>query len=261
MEVHREIFEEPEEESGSPVIAYAADMLPSMSRPMHNHDRGQLLHIFSGSLLVHLEDRSFFVPPDRAVWVPPRIFHRTTNTKLAEFRTLYIREDLCTKLPDRTAVISVTPLFKQLIMALMSTPRDYEEDSPVGRIARVLVDQIGAQPVAPLALPLPKAERLRSLCERISSNPKEMPVLQEAAGLCFLSPRTFERRFKAQTGMSFGRWCRQARLLKAVELLSDGASVSDVSFELGYEGTSAFIAAFKKAFTVTPGQYLNGEVA
>ena len=59
----------------------------------------------------------------------------------------------------------------------------------------------------------------------------------------------------AETGLSFRAWRRQARLMKAVEWLSLGASVGEVSERLGYEGPSAFVAGFRKAFGVTPGRY------
>jgi len=43
--------------------------------------------------------------------------------------------------------------------------------------------------------------------------------------------------------------------MKAVEWLSLGASVGEVSHRLGYEAPSAFVAGFRKAFRVTPGRY------
>lgn len=67
-----------------------------------------------------------------------------------------------------------------------------------------------------------------------------------------LSERSFERHFRSETGLSFRAWRRQARLLKAVEWLSLGAPVGEVSDRLGYEGPSAFVAGFRKAFGVTP---------
>jgi AraC-like DNA-binding protein len=40
-----------------------------------------------------------------------------------------------------------------------------------------------------------------------------------------------------------------------VEWLSLGVPVGEVSDRLGYEGPSAFVAGFRKAFGVTPGRY------
>ena len=39
--------------------------------------------------------------------------------------------------------------------------------------------------------------------------------------------------------------------------LAEGQSVTEVALELGYETPSAFIAMFRRALGVTPGQYFN----
>jgi AraC-like DNA-binding protein len=43
------------------------------------------------------------------------------------------------------------------------------------------------------------------------------------------------RAFSAQTGMSFGRWRRQARLFAALEMLARSKSVTEVAIAVGYE--------------------------
>ena len=50
---------------------------------------------------------------------------------------------------------------------------------------------------------------------------------------------------------------KEELMFRALELLASGRSVSDVSYKLGYEGPSAFVATFRKSFGVTPGRYLN----
>jgi AraC-like DNA-binding protein len=42
---------------------------------------------------------------------------------------------------------------------------------------------------------------------------------------------------------------------QAVVSLSAGASVTQAGLDAGYAGASAFIAAFKRAFGVTPARY------
>lgn len=64
------------------------------------------------------------------------------------------------------------------------------------------------------------------------------------------------RRFVAQTGLTFGRWRQQARMLAVLERLADGVSVTRISLELGYENVSAFIDVFRKTFGESPGRYM-----
>jgi AraC-like DNA-binding protein len=70
-----------------------------------------------------------------------------------------------------------------------------------------------------------------------------------------MSRRALERRFRAETGMGPGRWRRQRALLQAVEGLAGGAPIKKVAAESGYATPSAFVAAFRKQFGVTPGRY------
>ena len=47
-------------------------------------------------------------------------------------------------------------------------------------------------------------------------------------------------------------WRRQARLMKAVELLVSGCAVKEVAFEVGYKQSSAFVEMFRTALGATP---------
>ena len=93
------------------------------------------------------------------------------------------------------------------------------------------------------------ADRVRRELEQTAS----LPVLAQGTGA---SPRTIERLFLMETGLSFGRWRQQARLQRAVCRLAEGKDVTSIAFECGYESVSAFVAMFKQSLGTTPGQYL-----
>jgi len=57
--------------------------------------------------------------------------------------------------------------------------------------------------------------------------------------------------------MSPGGWRRQRALLQAVEALAGGAPIKQVAAASGYATASAFVAAFRKQFGVTPGRYFD----
>lgn len=67
--------------------------------------------------------------------------------------------------------------------------------------------------------------------------------------------RTLVRLFPTQTGMTFREWRQQCRLLRALELLAAGDSVTRVALKLGYEDSSSFIAMFKRSLGTTPTRY------
>ena len=58
-------------------------------------------------------------------------------------------------------------------------------------------------------------------------------------------------------GMTFGAYLRVARIIKAIELLTDPhASVTEVSLEVGYKSLSSFSRTFQQLTGVTPRDYL-----
>ncbi|WP_428642843.1 AraC family transcriptional regulator [Roseibium sp.] len=258
MTIHPELSEFPTYKVAAPIIGYARTQLRGRNNGWHAHDAAQLFHVVKGSIAIDTELGTYFVPPERAVWLPPRVGHKTRYLTDTEIRYIYVQYAHTKDLPQTPQVMQVTTLLRALILEFMSYPRAETEDGPAARIAAVILDQLKMLPAAPLQLPMPQDIRLRELCDGVVRCPAHIPSLTEAAERCATSVRSFERRIKAETGLSYRTWCRQVKLFRALELLASGRSVSDVSHKLGYEGPSAFVSTFRKAFGVTPGRYFAG---
>jgi len=71
------------------------------------------------------------------------------------------------------------------------------------------------------------------------------------------SSRTLARCFIADTGMTFGQWRTAARMASALAALAAGASVAGTARQVGYETSSAFVAAFRRELGTTPAAYFN----
>jgi AraC-like DNA-binding protein len=67
--------------------------------------------------------------------------------------------------------------------------------------------------------------------------------------------KTIQRLFARETGITFGQWRQQARLLHGLERLASGEKVVDTALALGYESPSAFAAMFKRQFGQTPSEF------
>jgi AraC-like DNA-binding protein len=106
----------------------------------------------------------------------------------------------------------------------------------------------------PLALPLPADEQALTLARHVLAQPFNSASVDELAQHHGVARRTLERRFRDETGMSFGMWRQKARLLDSIRLLAEGKSVTDAALDSGYSSVSAFIAAFKSTFGYTPGR-------
>lgn len=224
----------------------------------HSHPFGQLSFAGTGVLVVRTASGSHVAPPQRAVWVPAGMPHEVANSGQAEMRSLYVSPAQDVFNPPRCLVLSVTPLARELILAVAALPPLYDEAGTPGRLVAVLLDQLATLPEAGFSLPWPKDPRLAALCQALTDRPDDTRTAKAWAGAAGMTERTLGRIFLAETGLTFGAWRRRARLLAALSLLEAGTSVTATGLECGYDSTSAFIAAFKEAFAVTPGAFVRG---
>ena len=102
---------------------------------------------------------------------------------------------------------------------------------------------------------MPRDGGLRSLCQALLKAPGDQRSLAVWARQLNASTRTLARRFHRETGLSFGAWRQQARVLEAMGRLGGGEAVTQVAFDLGYESVSAFSAMFRRAAGTTPSHY------
>lgn len=119
-------------------------------------------------------------------------------------------------------------------------------------MATLLIDQIRQALTVETDLPMPEDPHARHLARLCLDEPAtEIKVIVSRIPL---SRRSLERKFEHETGMSLGRWRTRARLVEAMRLLTNSATVSEASWQVGYQSPSAFIHAYREHFGVTPGK-------
>jgi AraC-like DNA-binding protein len=151
--------------------------------------------------------------------------------------------------------IEVAPLLRELILHIVRLGLLELEDEGHARLEALLVDLLAAGETAPLALPLPSDPRARAFADRLLADPGAPAGFAQRARDAGASLRTLQRLFLAQTGLSLEAWRSRARMQQAVAGLARGCSVTDTALDAGYQSPSAFIAAFKRTFGVTPSRY------
>ncbi len=222
----------------------------------HRHPWAQLVFASSGVMRVRMAGREWVVPPARAVVAPADMEHEIYGVGAFAMRTLY----LSPRLSRLAAVgepfaIDAGPLLRALIVEIVAAaPLDGRHGLHRGYI-RVLLDQLARAPRLPLSLPLPADGRAKAIARRLQGDASDHASLGELGLFAGASERTVERLFQRETGLAFNGWRRRLRLLRAAELLGEGATVTESGLAAGYSGTSAFIAAFRKEMSITPGQF------
>ena len=224
----------------------------------HSHPWHQLLYAISGAMTVSTGQSSWMIPTGRAVFIPAGCAHAIRMWGTVEMRTLYLSAALTGLEHSECRVVEVAPLLRELILRTVERmgldSRAAHDSRMIGLLEDELQSAMAEAEDSPLVLPLPGDERALALARYVLEKPligDSVDVLAKQHGV---ARRTLERRFRDETGMSFGMWRQKARLLDSIRLLAEGKSVTDTALDCGYSGVSAFIAAFKGTFGYTPGR-------
>ena len=235
------------------LAGFARDYRPGEATGWHHHGRAQLLYATRGIMRVETPAALFVVPPGRALWVPARMRHDVRTEGAVAMRALFFREDAVQVGEAAAAVLGVTPLLRELILAACAEPLEWDEAGRGGLLARLILDEVARATRLPLGIPALRDIRLRRLAAALARHPASQQTLDDWAEECGASARTMARLFRAETGMGFARWRQSLRLAEAAALLSQGSTPMRAAAAVGYASAPAFGAAFRAAFGITPG--------
>lgn len=238
-----------------PVAALADEYPAGFLDPWHSHERAQLIYGTTGVMSVTTADVNVVVPPQRALWVPAGVKHQVQCRSAVSIRTLYVDSSVRPDLPTVTRVLEVSSLLRELIIEATVIPVEYDEAGRDGRVMELILDEITATPVAPLHVPMPQNPHLLDVCHAIIADPGEKKTVEDWAEVARMGHRTFTRKFRKETGMTFAEWRQHVRLMEALARLATGQQVTKVAFDVGYNSASAFTAMFHRTFGAAPVDY------
>jgi len=227
--------------------------------PEHSHPEDQLLFASRGVMTVRTQDGIWVVPPLRAVWIPANTPHSVAISGHVSMRTLYLLPKLRGLVSSKCLVLDVSPLLRELILHACTFGRLRRRCAPEQRIIEIVIDQLKAVERVPLQLPYPRDARAMRVVNALASDPSDHRTLEELCEAVGAGKRTVQRTFLQETGLTFGKWRQQLRLLHGLQLLAQGDKVSSAALGAGYSSTSAFILAFRKQLAATPTRYLQVE--
>ena len=243
-------------------MEYQMDIQP------HWHSWGQLVFSITGAVRVSAQgqsgDNTYIVPPSRAVWIPTGVVHAVTAIEQADLRTLYLHEKAVQALgteADWTAcrVLDVTPLLRELVLQMAVEPgaapaagADLARELAIGAL---ILDELRRARSVQLGLPLPRAGRLRRVCEAMLDQPLRHADIEGWAAEAATSPRTLSRWFSDELGTSYGQWRQQLLLAKALSMAARKQPMRLIAAELGYASPSAFSAMVTRAVGMPPSRF------
>jgi AraC-like DNA-binding protein len=239
----------------APITGRATDYPAGWHIEPHAHAKHQLIYAVRGVMVVQAEAGRWVVPPTRAIWMQAGMTHEIRCIGEVHMRSLLVARDAAPRLLEQTQAVGISPLLRELIRAAMEVRQPCAPGTRDGRVMRLILDELRALPVLPLHLQQPTDVRLLRICERLQQQPDDASTMAEWAERLAVDVKTIQRLFVKETGMTFGQWRQQARLLRALELLATGEKVIEVALALGYDSPSAFATMFRKQFDQTPSQF------
>src|SRR3984957_18370029 len=139
----------------------------------HMHREAQLVYAARGTMQVTTPKGRWLVPPDRAVWVPPRLEHSIDVLADIEMRTLYFdlawlaREQRSDSL-DAEFVVRVSPLLQETILALFDGRND---SGRTDLLIKLAVLELHHAEDATTFIPLPHEPRCRRAAGIVLGDP------------------------------------------------------------------------------------------
>ncbi len=213
-------------------------------------------------MFVRTRDEFFVVPSRMAVWMPPGVEHWIGMQGATSMRTVYFARERSPRPPSQCNVVAVSPLLRELILAFI----DRQSAAVFGELqllADLLWREIAGATAEPLLLPVPSDKRVRPILRMAMAGSLGSKTLLKAVESVPASARTVERIFERETGLTLGRWWRQAKLLNSISELVQGKSITEVALNAGYSTASAYTYMFRRTLGTAPTRYLllRGEAA
>ncbi len=222
----------------------------------HSHrNKHQLIYAISGVMVVTSALNQWTVPPSRGIWMPCGQVHAIRCIGSVRMRSVFVRPDSLADMPAECRAVAISPLLSELIRAAVAITQPNADDSREARVMRLILDELRILPTLPLHLPQPADPRIQAICATLQNDPGDASTLADWSTRLCLDEKTIQRLFHKGTGMTFGQWRQQARLLLALERIALGEKIIDIAVALGYESPSAFATMFKKQFGTTPSQF------
>jgi AraC-like DNA-binding protein len=232
-----------------PVRVVARDLQADELLRAHQHPWAQVTYAINGVMQVFANQQTWFVPPQRAIWIPAHIIHEVRTLEKAQTRVIYVDGQVAPIPGTRCVVLEVSSLMRELVRNLTTLN---QAGSREDHLVACLLDELALAESLPMGVAMPVDKRLKAVCESLLADPSSNLTLRDFSTQVGASERTLARLFEQELKMRFGEWRQQMRLARAAPLIASGMQLSAVAAELGYTSQSAFSAMFKKTFGKSP---------
>lgn len=245
-----------EVDESRPVITYSETIQNAKCADSHAHPRAQLISCDGGIMEVVTKNNIWIVNPLQSVWISSHEQHQVYFPNNVKMTTAFIDKSKLSNLPKDSFAFDTSSFLKSLLAKIISFSNPNQFTFQQNRVIDVFLDELSNLKPSLTFLPTSQDERIKKVTDALMNDMSSKHTIDYYASKSSVSPRTLSRLFHKELGMGFGDWRMRLKLMEAVKQLGEKRSVKEISFDLGYENVSSFIAAFKKHFGKTPTNYL-----
>ena len=225
----------------------------------HRHDLHEIEYAVSGFAEIRTPTTHYLLPPCYAAWIPAGVEH---SPLLKDVTTVAVFLDPAVfDFPHtRAAIVPVPPVLREMMLYGTRWPigradddDNAEADAFFKALAGVVRRQLAHE--APLSLPVSDDPVVRDVMAYTAAHLADA----RAAAVCRavgISERVLRRRFAAVLGQTWREHLQQARLFRAMAMLSTPTtSVGEIATEVGFGSASALARAFRTWTGESPSAY------
>jgi AraC-like DNA-binding protein len=235
--------------------AYEGDELVTT---WHCHDLHQIEYAFRGVAEVETAIAHYLLPPQQAAWIPTGVEHRTTIRTTVRTISVFFEPDLVPAPGDRVRILAVPPVLREMMIYSARWPigrpgSDATADGFFATLGQLVSEALDRE--APLSLPS-STDPVVGAAMAWTRDHLDSVTMRDLAHVVGLSDRSLRRRFETVAGITWRDYLLQARLLRAMALLSvPGPTILQVATTVGFNSLSSFNRAFRRQTGETPSAY------
>ncbi len=228
-----------------------------------NHDFWEAVFVESGRVEVTEDENFYTLSEGNVIFHAPMEFHRIKSAEGSSPKVFVFSFKTAGDLPKaiRAGVFAVNPLQKKLFDALRDSVYDYvhKESSAISgekatSLLKLFIIEMAKAPITTDHTTSHSAREYQRIISFMSKSVLENLTLEDIASRTNISVSYMKILFKTYAGIGPKSYYNLLRVQKATELLSKGASVTEVSLAMNFSSASYFSVFFKRETGTPPSQ-------
>lgn len=214
----------------------------------HTHKHYQLTYVEEGYQYFHIDQKIYFVPQHHIILIPSATLHRTTSdSESVILKIILFKSPPTLEFYQKVQVFTAPSVLREMIMYSEKWNKHAMNDEEQAAFLHAILISLPHfyQENSFLEIPIPKDERLASVCQYININYKYTVETDALASLANMSSRSLQRIFKQETGITIKKYLQFIRILKSIELIDTNQyTLTEIAYMVGYKSLSAFTNSY-----------------